>query len=86
MIPFETIPLNVSGATHPVSSPFVIEFFRFFGLNATIIDGSILPLTYLLFMFVVWGIWHLILMGVESYGALPRVYSKLKELFDADNH
>lgn len=74
---------------HTAASPYIftiiINFFRALGLDVVTIDGSILPGTYIVFMFVAWGVWHWILMAINSYGALPRIYGKIKEMIYARN-
>jgi len=79
MIPLETLNISYHAPQVAEHGPsLALSVSQLLGIQVIGIDGNILPMTALILMFAVWGMWYWILMAKSAISALPGIYRKMK--------
>lgn len=84
MIPLETFNIetfNISYHAPRVAEhgpSFALQLSQWLGIQVVGIDGNILPMTAIVLMFAVWGMWYWMIMIRNAISSLPKIYRKIK--------
>ncbi len=79
MIPLETLNISYHAPQVAEHGPsLALSVSQLLGIQVIGIDGNILPMTALVLMFAVWGVWYWTIMIRNAISTLPGIYRKIK--------
>ncbi len=80
MTPLETLNISYHAPQVAEHGPsFALSVSQLLGIQVIGIDGNILPMTALVLMFALWGMWYWTIMIRNAISTLPQIYKKMKE-------